>query len=110
MDRLHEYDHWLEKNSKKVTDKSVYLDVNGHFKDKTEVARLVKYNKPTEFEVVFKENFYQHNQNKPTVIKGIMAHELAHINHPNTHDAAFKEEAKKLGAGRYAVAHGKSKR
>jgi predicted SprT family Zn-dependent metalloprotease len=110
MDRLYQYDHWLEKKSQKATSRPVYLRTNGHFKDEKEAARLVKYTKPTEYEIVFKKTYYQHNQNNPQKIKGVMAHELAHIKYPHTHDANFKKEARRLGAGEYATARGKAKR
>jgi predicted SprT family Zn-dependent metalloprotease len=110
MDRLYQYDQWLSKKSKKATSKPVYLRTNGRFKDEKEAARLVKYNKPTEYEIVFKKSYYQHNQNDPHKIKGVMSHELAHIKYPNTHDENFKKEAIRLGAGEYATARGKLKR
>jgi hypothetical protein len=110
MDRLLQYDHWLAKQSKKATNRPVYLRTNGHFKDKKEAARLVKYKNPNEYEIVFKETYYRRNQNDTHKIKGIMGHELAHIKYPNTHDSNFKKEARRLGAGEYAVARGKAKR
>jgi len=108
--RLKQYDDWLSKKSKEVTKSPVFLNVNGHFKDKTEAARLTKFSRPTEYEIQFKESYYQRNQNDPRKIKSVMSHELAHVHHPNNHGPAFQKEARSLGAGRYSVARGKAKR
>jgi hypothetical protein len=98
--RLVQYDHYVEKQSKKVTNHEVYLRLSKKLGSgkKPVVAELQESPpQPRSFDIVFNKSWYNKNKNKPAMIKKIIGHELAHINHPNTHGPAFQKEAKKLG-------------
>jgi hypothetical protein len=102
-------DVYLERTAKKATKAPVFLKVS-NFRDKTEVARLVRYTKPTEYEVVFSKRAINTCREKGPAcereMKQVISHELAHINHPNTHSAGFRGECRRLGGGNRCVARG----
>jgi hypothetical protein len=110
---LKKMDVYLEKTARKATDSPVYLKVSS-FKDRTEVARLVRYTKPTEYEVVFSKQKIDECRKKGPVcereMKQVISHELAHINHPDIHSAAFRTECHRLGGGNRCVARGIERR
>jgi len=120
---LKKMDAYLEKTAKKTTNSPVFLKVS-NFKDKTEVARLVKYEPnargrekglPTEYEVVFSKREINEcrtkNPNCERDMKQIISHELAHINHPSSaphyrHSPEFRSECHRLGGGNRCIARG----
>jgi hypothetical protein len=107
-------DLFLQRTARKTTDSSVFLKV-GNFRDKTEVARLVRYSKPTEYEVVFSrrkidECRQKHGAGCERELKKVIAHELAHIKHPDIHNVGFRGECHRLGGGDRCVARGIERR
>jgi hypothetical protein len=106
-------DLYLEKTAKKITDAPVFMRV-GKFKDKTEVARLVKYSKPTEYEIVFDRRAINKCREKGPAceqqMRKVISHELAHISHPNRHSKEFHDECIRLGGGDRCVARGIERR
>jgi len=127
---LKKMDLFLEKTARKTTDSPVFLKV-GNFRDKTEVARLVKYEPtahgkskglPTEYEVVFSKREINEcrakNPHCERDMKQIIAHELAHIKYPAPrtptgryiHTASFRKECHRLGGGERCVARGVERR
>lgn len=99
-------DKWVESLGKKVTELPVYVRVSW-FKDRDEVARLVKY--PNEYEVVFNRSFVEQYRGNPLEIKKVIAHEIAHIRYPGNHTKQFQAEAQRLGAGNRCVGRGTAK-
>ena len=96
---------YIQTKAKKATTKPVFVRVSSHMQKKTGDAVLISYPtiaKPKEYEVVYRKPFYEHMRSKPRALEQIASHELAHIKHPNTHNAAFRTEAERLGAGKYA--------
>ena len=100
---LYNMDKWVESLGKKVTKLPVYVRVS-RFKDRDEVARLVKY--PNEYEVVFNRLFVEQYRDNPLEIKKVIAHEIAHIKYPGDHTKQFQTEAQRLGAGDRCVGRG----
>ncbi|RPJ26499.1 MAG: hypothetical protein EHM25_11920 [Nitrosopumilales archaeon] len=116
--RFVQYDKYTEQKGKQVTKKPVFFGLvncipndNGRGCDKTAAASVIKHSRPTDYQVVFKESYFNRNQNNPSKVKKIINHELAHIPHGNnSHGPAWQRTAKKLGAGEYATAKGTIKK
>jgi hypothetical protein len=102
---------FTERTAKRVTDAPVSLVV-GRFRDKSDMARLVKYKSnsrgkkkgvaPIKYEVaVSRQAINKIREKFPKTymreMKKIIAHELAHIKHPDRHTKAFKMECRRLG-------------
>ncbi len=110
--RFYQYDKTVERKGKQVTKRPVFFGLidclpkdNGRGRDPKAAASVIKRKNPTEYQVVMKESYFYRNQNNPTKVNKILAHEVAHIAY-NTHGPAWQRTAKKLGAGEYATARG----
>lgn len=115
--RFVQYDKYVEAKGKVVTKMPVLFGVvngipndNGRGIDKKAAAGLVKHTKPTEYEVVVKESYFNRNQNNPAKMKKVLSHEVAHVAYPNTHGPNWQATAKKLGSAEYATAKGTLKK
>jgi predicted metal-dependent hydrolase len=96
----------VKEKARMVTRAPVYIRL-ATFKDKTEKARLVKYINPLEYEIVIQRQYFIQNQNNPKLLDQIVAHELAHINHPpGSHDRAWKMDCLRFGGMDRCVARG----
>jgi len=95
---------YIQKTAKKVTNKPVFVRVSSHMRKKTGDVVLISYPNIThakEYEVVYRKPFYEYMRNRPRALEQIASHELAHIKYPIRHTAAFRKEARNLGAGKY---------
>jgi hypothetical protein len=112
--RFKQYDKTVERKGKQVTKAPVFFGLvkcipndNGRGCDKKAAASVIGYRKPTEYEVVMKESYFNRNQNNPRKVNKILSHEVAHIAPGcNNHGSKWKNTAKRLGAGEYATAVG----
>lgn len=114
--RFVQYDKYVEQKGKQVTTKPVFFGLingipndRGKGIDKKAAATVIKRSKPTEYQVVIKESYFNRNQNNPSKMKKILSHEVAHIAY-NTHGPAWQKVAKKLGAAEYATPKGTLKK
>ena len=48
--------------------------------------------------IEIRKDYYEKYKNHPTELKSAISHEVAHVVVPNSHNARFKQVAKKLGA------------
>jgi hypothetical protein len=94
------YVQYIKRKSPEVTKLPVILTENPNMKTKNAKCKILKYNKPREYKIVFAGSFYAHNKNKSADIENIIDHELAHIKYPYTHGLGFRRLAKKLGASK----------
>lgn len=103
---LYEIDRFVQQKKRMVTNKPVYTEISRERFHKHEMAHLVTYpneRHPKHYAVVLKTTFYNRNKNTNIQkLKGVAAHELAHIAVPHRHNEEFQRTARKLGAGKYS--------
>lgn len=94
------FSKYANRKAKMVTALPVIVTENPNMKTKTCKAKILKYQKPREYKIVFAGSFYGANKSDPEKIEDIISHELAHIKYPNSHGYAFRRLAGKLGASK----------
>ena len=92
------YVKYCKRKAKLVTKLQVEVYENPEMKTRNAKAKILKYNKPRMYKIVFAGSYYENNKYDRSKIENIMEHELAHIKYPYSHGLGFRRMAKKLGA------------
>ncbi len=92
------YNDYANLKAKMVTTLPVEVYVNSEMHSETCKAKILKYNSPRKYRIVFAGTFYNYNKNNTRKINDIIEHELAHIKYPHSHGVGFRRMAEKLGA------------
>lgn len=94
---LEKYKKFTCHKAKLVTTRPVYLRINNNAHTENATAHVLKYTNPRHYAVVFAGGFYRYHKNNPYIIKNIILHELAHIDHPYDHCEGFRKVAQRIG-------------